>query len=304
MRRMKVSKNADIETTETNLVQQFVFRYVPYWPVFLVFVLLSLIVGSLYLSFKASLYEVTASILIKDEKRGMDDSKVVDALNLFGVKKIVENEIEVLHSRSIISQIVNNVQLYAPIEQSAGLSYRSAFIDCPVKLELQNPESLTEVDRIAFQYDRDSNLAIINNEVYHLNKWKASPWGMIRFIENPNFNRTSTEKKFYFSLIDVPKKIDELQNSIEIYPSSKLSTVINISLKDAIPQRGEAILNELVSSYNKASVNDKNSMASNTLEFVEKRLQLMGTELDTVETGIQQFRTKNGIVDISHASFV
>ena len=38
------------------------------------------------------LNEVKAKILVKDEKKGVDASKVLDALNLFGEKKIVENE--------------------------------------------------------------------------------------------------------------------------------------------------------------------------------------------------------------------
>jgi len=43
-------------------------------------------------------------------------------------------------------------------------------------------------------------------------------------------------------------------------------------------------------------------LASNTLEFVEKRLHLMVNELDSLETGIQKFRTSNGVVDISQQS--
>jgi len=303
MRRMQVSKNANIETAETNVLQLFVSRYLPYWPVFAIVVVLGLIVAAIYLKFKTPKYEVTASILIKDEKRGLDDSKILDALNLFGAKKIVENEIEVLHSRSIMTEIVRDVQLYAPIEEKNGLVYRSAFADCPVRIELENPEALTEVQRVAFQWEKGTNRAIIGDKIYHMNEWVASPWGKIRFIQNPAYvPGTSSDTKYYFSLVSIPKQINDLQNSVEISPSNKLSTVINISLRDEVPQRGEAILNELVDAYNKASVNDKNSMAANTLDFVEKRLELMGKELDVVETGIQQFRTKNGVVDISQQS--
>jgi len=161
---------------------------------------------------------------------------------------------------------------------------------------------LDEVTRVGFQYDKGSNIVIISDKVYHLNQWANSPWGNIRFSENTYRGKKSTGNKFYFSLLNPSKLIYSLQTAIEISASNKLSTVINISLKDPIPQRGEAILNELVTAYNEASVNDKNSMASNTLDFVEKRLKLMGSDLDEVETGIQKFRTKNGIVDISQQS--
>jgi len=299
---MKVSQNANIETTETNLLQLFTFRYLPYWPLFLIVLGLSVLMAFVYLKNKAPLYEITASILVKDEKRGLDDSKVLDALNLFGAKKIVENEIEVIHSRSIVSQIVTNLQLYAPIEEQSGFSYRSAYATCPVKIELMKPDSLTEVSRIQFSYEPGSNIIFIGKKIYHTNEWGASPWGTLRFINNPLSPKETQEKQFYFSLVSIPKIINDLQIAIEISPSSKLSTVINISLKDAVPQRGEAILNDLVNDYNKAAVSDKNAMASNTLDFVDKRLQLVGKELDAVESGIQKFRTQNSIVDISQQS--
>ena len=302
---MKVSKNTDIETTETNLLQQFIFKYMPYWPLFVILLVVSAIIASLYLKYKTPLYEVSASILIKDEKRGLDESKVLDALNLFGAKKIVENEIEVLHSRSIISQTVTNLQLYAPIEERSGFSYHSAYTSCPVRVELENPDSLIEANRISFRYDPGLNIVIIADKAYHINQRVSTQWGSIRFLANPSYiknSRLSSDKLFFFSFINLPKKINELQNALEISPSSKLSSIINIILKDAIPQRGEAILNELINDYNKASINDKNMMASNTLDFVEKRLKLVGKELDMVENGIQKFRTKNGVVDISQQS--
>ncbi len=299
---MKVSKNADIETTETNLLQQFVSRYLPYWPLFLIALIFSAAIGFLYLKYETPIYEVTASILIKDEKRGMDDSKVLDALNLFGAKKIVENEIEVLHSRSIMSEIVTDLQLYAPTEQKSGFLYRPAYTTSPVKIEIKDPKSLIEATRVGFKYDKGSNLVNVSGKPYRINEWETSPWGTIRFSENPLYSETGSNKQFFFSLVNVPKKINELQNSIEITPSNKLSTVININLRDAVPQRGEDILNELINDYDKASINDKNAMASNTLEFVEKRLQLVVKELNVLETGIQKFRTNNGVVDISQQS--
>ncbi len=53
-------------------------------------------------------YEASASILIKDEKKGVDDSKVVEQFNIFGSKKIVENEIEMIRSRTLLEMLLKN----------------------------------------------------------------------------------------------------------------------------------------------------------------------------------------------------
>ena len=299
---MKISKDAYIEKTDTDLLQQFICRYLPYWPIFVALCIFSLITGSLYLKCKTPLYEVTASILIKDEKRGLDDSKVEDALNLFGQKKIIENEIEVIHSRSIISQIVTHLNLYAPVEERSAFIYRSAYLTSPVKIELERPEDLYEASRVKFRYFDQTQTVVIHDTKYPLNQWIASPWGKIRFSKNPLNTTNASEKSFFLSFVSLPKKINELQNGIEVSPSSKLSTVINISYKDAIPLRGEAIINELITDYEQAAVNDKNLIAANTLDFVEKRLQLVSKQLDDVESNVQKFRTDNGVIDISQQS--
>ncbi|HXB07451.1 MAG TPA: polysaccharide biosynthesis tyrosine autokinase [Puia sp.] len=303
MKRMKLSKNAYIEKKETDLLQQAVFRYLPYWPLFVAAGIFALLAGFIYLKFKTPLYEVTASILIKDEKRGLDDSKVEDALNLFGQKKIIENEIEVIRSRSIISQIVTRLNLYAPMEERSGFSYRSAYFTSPVRVELEKPEELPfEASRIKFRYDGRTLTVATKDATFPLDRWVVSPWGKIRFSKNAPGTTNDPGRSFYFSLLSLPKKINELQNGIDVSPSSKLSTVINISYKDAVPLRGEAILNELINSYEQAAVNDKNSTAASTLDFVEKRLQMVSKQLDEVESNVQKFRTQNGIVDISQQS--
>jgi tyrosine-protein kinase Etk/Wzc len=298
---MKVSKNTGIETTETSLLQQLIFRYYPYWPLLLLLVIISMGMGYLYLKYRIPIYETTATILVKDEKKGLDESKVLEALNMFGEKKIVENEMEVLHSRSIVTQVTKDLHLYASIYEQ-GFINRSAYVSSPVIVELKNPDGLIESPKIPFLYNGDKNEVVIDKNAYAMNIWEPSPWGVLRFSENPLYVKSPNEKHFYFSLTSVKTVAAGLQAAIEIAPSSKLSTVVDLKLADAIPQRGEAILNEVVQDYIRASIDDKNMEASNTLKFVEKRLQLMGKELDTVETDIQKFRTEKGVVDISQQS--
>ncbi len=102
-----------------------------------------------------------------------------------------------------------------------------------------------------------------------------------------------------FSLINVKNIARGLANKIKITPSGKVSTVIDLTLEDEIPIRGEDILNELIRVYNKAAIQDKNLLAANTLTFVEQRLQYVVNELDSVEGALQSYKTSKNIVDIS-----
>ncbi|PZR20661.1 MAG: hypothetical protein DI538_30140, partial [Azospira oryzae] len=70
--------------------------YYPYWPAYLLTAALMIAAAWLYLQKQPRLYEANAAILIKDEKKGLDDSKMIESLNLISNKKIMENEIEVI----------------------------------------------------------------------------------------------------------------------------------------------------------------------------------------------------------------
>src|SRR5690348_14506449 len=92
-------QNTAVNPGEENVVRQLWFKYSPYWPLFLLFLFLAGAGAWYYLRHQPSIYESTASILIKDEKKGEDDSKIMESLNVLSTKKIIENEIEVLKSK-------------------------------------------------------------------------------------------------------------------------------------------------------------------------------------------------------------
>ncbi len=118
-------------------------------------------------------------------------------------------------------------------------------------------------------------------------------------MPNPTFANGELKKPFHFSLIGIRDATSQLLGRLQVSASSKQSTVINLKYRDDVPKRAEDVLNEIIGSYNRAAVNDKNLLASNTLSFVKERLKYVENELDSVESNLEKFKTKNRIVDIS-----
>src|SRR4029078_2046907 len=128
----------------------------------------------------------------------------------------------------------------------------------------------------------------------------------IRFIKNPVYSPDSLKNtgdiKYYFNLIELVNEIDALKEGLVASPTSKQSSVVTLKLKDAVPERGEAILSNIVNSYNTNAVRKKSELASNTLSFIEERLKSVKSQLDSIDNGIQRYRNKAGVVDISAQS--
>src|SRR5690349_7221932 len=95
-----------------NILAQIVHRYVPFWPIFVLVTAVSMIIAYVYLRAQTKIYVASAKVLLKDPQKGSGDSKVLDALTIFSEKKIVENEIIVLRSSSLMEDVVDSLDLY------------------------------------------------------------------------------------------------------------------------------------------------------------------------------------------------
>ncbi len=299
------SKNINGRKSDTSADKEFsivdlFYKYLPYWPIFTVLLIVFLIGAFLTLRYVPAEYEVTSSVLVKDQKKGVDDSNLMDQLDLFGSKKLVENEIEVIHSNVVLKQVVRNLSLYAPIREEGRVHSVSAYVNSPVKIQVLVPDSLRPVKKVFFKYDSLKRSVKVGAKEYPLNAWVKDSLGTLRFIKNNHYQpELETPKPLYFSLISVKKVSLELAKDLKIAQATKLSSVLNLSIRDEIPVEGEDILNEVMAVYDSASVYDKNSLASNTLKFINQRLGLVTLELDSVERGIQLFKTREGIIDLS-----
>jgi capsular exopolysaccharide synthesis family protein len=89
---------------------------------------------------------------------------------------------------------------------------------------------------------------------------------------------------------------------LSISQTDKTSSVIQLSLKTTVPERGEDFLNTLLQKYQQAGMEDKNEMAANTIKFVNTRLDSLTQELNGVESRLQHFMSTNGMANIEEQS--
>jgi tyrosine-protein kinase Etk/Wzc len=223
---------------------------------------------------------------------------MVESLNVYTSKKIVENEIEVIKSKTLMRETVRALHLSSPVYEEGLFSDYPAYTSSPFSVEIKDIDQINPTERVDFFYSETNNQIQFEGQQYPVNVWIRSPYGEFRFVKNTYFKKHATGQLFV-SFLDARELIDGYIQNLNVVPSNKLSTVINLSFKDPVPIRAENILNTLIESYNQASLDDKNSLASNTLEFVESRIKVVEYELDSLERSIQQYKSSRGIVDLS-----
>src|SRR4051812_29823092 len=84
-----------------------------FWALFTGCVLAMSILAFLYLRYSTPSYKVKAALLVQDDKKGgnMPDNQMLQDLGFMGVKSNVDNEVEILKSRTLMDRVVSDLQL-------------------------------------------------------------------------------------------------------------------------------------------------------------------------------------------------
>ena len=286
-----------------------------YWFGLSIFVFLC--VGAYYLLSTSPVYNRQATVLIKDARRGSAASELSAFADIAGIstRRSVDNELYVLQARRLMVEVVERLDLTRCYSTKSGL--RS------VTLYKNSPIDVTYIDDIGGK--SCAFTATLTAEGATITEFSCSRKSSEKELAKSDKKFTTTAK--FGEVVDLPigqvvinptlyynpelagKEIRVLKgskesiatayrNKIQMAVPSKMSSIINLSLNDVVPQRADDILNTLLDVYNDDAVIDKQIVAEATAKFIAERLQIIGEELHSIDGDIKNFKDKNNIVDI------
>ncbi|KKM15353.1 hypothetical protein LCGC14_1696910, partial [marine sediment metagenome] len=95
-----------------NILNYILNIYKPYFWYFVISIFTCLSLAFIYIYYSKPVYEISATLIITDQNKGVENPDLLGRIDLLQSKQIVENEIEVLKSRKIINAVVNELSLY------------------------------------------------------------------------------------------------------------------------------------------------------------------------------------------------
>ena len=287
------------ERPETNLLSQILQRYLPFWPLFVVTIGIGLAVSWLYLRSQTRIYVASAKVLLKDPQKGGGDSKVLDALNIFSEKKIVENEIIVLRSSSILEEVVAGLDMYASVHNQGKVRTEELYKgNSPVWFRALDKKNVNGGGTYFFSVSWPKKQVNINSQTIAFNDTVNINGSAYFIVPNPEYNQTLTGKNFYAIFNSIAGAAGSFAGNLKANATSNQSTVIEVKLETPVPEKGVDFLNRLFEVYNAYAVQDKNQIAAKTLAFIENRLNLVVGQLDSVEKNIQSYKTRESVYDL------
>ncbi len=297
-----MSNNRQKSHAPENLFGLLLEKFMPFWPYL---IMLFLFCGALawgYLKVATPSYEVSAKLIIKDEGKGVDGSKIIESMNPFDSKKIVENEIQVIQSKEIIRRAVDSLMLYASFYEDRSFKPISAYNTSPINIKIENPERISlptkEHAKYYFSYQKETNSVLMDNKLYALNIRHNFDFGSLTFIKNEN-QVAESKDQLYFELIHPDIITSYISKNLIVVPTDKLSTVVILGYVDELRTRGEDILNAIIQSYIDIGFEDREKLAKNTLVFIEDRIIQVEKELNRLEDEIEKYTSEEGAINLS-----
>ncbi|HXJ99243.1 MAG TPA: polysaccharide biosynthesis tyrosine autokinase [Gelidibacter sp.] len=299
-------------TSSTNEIKKALDLYLSNWKLIIFFVLVAIISAFLFLRYTTYQYQAFATIKIKDDKQSqkLPSMSEISKGGLFsdGSNKI-KDEIAVMTSRTLISNIVKNLHLNIKYYDQGKIKEQEIYNNPPLKL------SFFVSDSIIHQVDTTLYIKI------------KSPSEFLTFKDNGNsiLERDDSEGKLHTfgdriktgfgDMIIIPNvgeyapnvgsnlkvSIKPVNSIVDIYKSNiKASTeeglsIVNLALRDNIANRAIDVLNQVIREYNKDVITDKEDVIKVTSDFINNRLELVFKELEEVDFTAEQLQKKNNL---------
>jgi capsular exopolysaccharide synthesis family protein len=306
------TQDIDLKKSSSVPIAFYFKKYLRLWYLFLIGVLCFGGAALTYIYYTPEQYEITTTLMInsgEEAKPGFSSNAVLDDLEGYQTNPIIENEVEVLTSVSLIRKVLENLNLYTTFFVEDGFNrYRELFgTEVPVTISFSR---LTERPKIIPGRIR---LEILDEQSFSLEaeEGKRSQHRFGETLSNYygefaiHLKEGQVEtypKTLFFAFNDMRELAFGYSEDILAEPTNKLSTVISLSLLSTVPEKGEQILAKLVETYNSDALKNVNSTAANTLTFIDEQMEKLTAELAEIEQAVETYKNENAISDLSAES--
>ena len=295
------------------------------WQWFLLSLIICLCGALIYLRYAEPVYKVTARMLIKDENKKRNANQMlagVEDLGFLTNSTGIDNEVEVLQSRVLLRDVVKDLKLYVSYRREGRVKDAIVYQTQPFSIDL-DPQHLDSLDFNLLEKTQWLKIKVWLEDGKYMLEGSAmegkeelknfsckrdslpatvkTPLGTITMTKNAG--RVFDPDRAYFVTIRPPMEVaTDYLSRLTIEPTSKLTSIAELTLTDKNYRRAMDVLRQLTICYNRQANADKNEVALRTEEFINERMSKINEELGSTESEIQKFKQQNAVTSLSDAS--
>ncbi|MBT9189045.1 GumC family protein [Zobellia russellii] len=274
---------------------------------FVLSVVFALIIAFLYIRYATPQFAVQTQIQILEDKTSGSELDVFQDLNLLGGgKNKVEDELQLISSRSNFIRVVKELNLNTQILVQGNIKETELYKNPPVNLNFIAADSILNRANLDFFITISSSTTFGYTEeedkpvkIYAFGKNISTPIGDIVITPNVGVFEGYKDKKLRISVKPIEDVAQAYRKRIVVSNPGELSNIVNIILEDPIREKAANILDALVRIYNENAIQDKQIIADRTSNFIDERIANISSDLASVDQSAQDFKTEKGVTDIA-----
>lgn len=289
------------------------------WPWIILSLIICLSGAYAYLRYTTPTYSAGAKILVKsDDSKGNRSAAGQMNLSELGIISNTDgfdNELEILKSTSISQNVVKALNLHIRYFVHGRFSEHELYKTSPIVVAMNDEDSEALEQSILMTLSPKGKSVKIDMQIlgkggkgpvktYTLNSLPGSiqtPVGILYFAKQGKESLAKMPNQELEIIINPYKSVgNAYTRTFSAAPSSKTTTVANLSIIDSQPQRAIDYINQLMISYNEDANHDKNEVATKTKEFINDRLEEIGTELNATEADLEHFKKSNDLINLAN----
>jgi len=290
--------------------QKILSRMLSFWWLFLLCIIAAIAAGRFYLRYTTFQYTSSAVLLVKDAGKGgsISAETILSQQLASGREKSMDNEIQILKSLTLMEKVVEKLNLQVAYYRIGSFKEAELYDKTPflldsfeLKKELGFSQSfyLEQEDYTSFIFKKNEEDP--GNRYYYDVPFETND-GRFLFKLSPSVAVIKGPYRFTIFTTEACAYVNKRDLIVERVGSQYSSSVLKLSKIDPVPEKARDVVNTLIEVYNEEEIKDENTVLRNTLEFIDDRIASLTGELDSVEFGIQKYKSSNAIIGADAAS--
>ncbi len=291
-------------------IRKLIFMMIDKW--YWVVVSLAIAGSTAYFYTKYSLpsYSVTSTVLIEEgDNTGVSriDNNILDGFGLQPASRNLDNQVLILSSWTLVRNTLDKLPFDSDCYEKRLGKKGSYYPLNPIKL-VPGPDgppyntefSIKYSEKNIFRLSSSANADIELDTLISFGKQITLSSGYFTIFPYPEFEDIYISgEKFFFTFYNREFLIESYRERLNVVTASKDATILQLSLEGPDKSKDIIFLDKLVEVYMASNLEKKNREARRIIEFIDEQLVDVSDSLTITENQLQEFRSRNRIMDIS-----
>jgi capsular exopolysaccharide synthesis family protein len=303
----RVIKPAESAGIQINY-KRVIFRILRYWYVVVTSLTIALVAAFLYNRYATRIYPVSASVMFK-EKEDVGTAEILYSNPLVNPYRNYYNEIYIIKSLPLIKSVLDDLNFSTTFSREGNI-LTSEIYDYPVTAVVLNGDQIksarfnfTPISITQFQLKSYGEEIVSEPRIFTLNDTIEYQGLQVVFsVRNMQGLKNEIQNTVIFQYTATEHLAAGYSGKLIAEWAGQGSGVLNLGINGVNPHKERDFLTGFIKKYQQYDLQNKNEIASRTIDFITSQLREISDSMKIVEGNIIRFKGKNVITDLAGES--